>query len=289
MNDEGQYLPDIGHPLSFIFHPSKMKLFLLTALLGATFPLFSQAPLNDITVRKVVSEKAILEHEMPQERDILWQKTIWRVIDVREKMNHPFTYPEAPFFDLLVQGVQSGELTAYDPARDDFSLPMSEEELSGKLFTRDTVPIWVSADSVRYEVVENSIFYEDIKRFRLKEIWYFDSKYGRLNVRILGIAPLQEVYGEFGDFRYEKPLFWVHYPTSREVLARETVFVESNEAARTTWEDFFEMRFFGSHITKEGNVRDNRLEDLYSGVDLLLEADKIKQEIFNYEHDLWSY
>ena len=264
------------------------KLFVLTALLSATSSLFSQ-PLDDIAFREVVSEKAVLQHEVPQERDILWQKTVWRVIDVREKMNLPFTYPEAPFFDLLMDGVQSGKITAYDPQSDDFSMPMSAEDVHGKLFVPDTVPIWIDDSTMELKVVENGVFYEDIKRFRLKEIWYFDSKYGRLNVRILGIAPLQEVHGEYGGFRYEKPLFWVHYPTSREVLARETVFVESNGAARTTWEDFFEMRRFASHITKEGNVRNNRLEDIYSGVDMLLAADKIKQEIFNYEHDLWSF
>jgi gliding motility associated protien GldN len=81
----------------------------------------------------------------------------------------------------------------------------------------------------------------------------------------------------------------MHFPSAREVLARETVFNTGNEAARMTWEDLFEMRVFSSYIYKEGNVRDNRLQDLCSGVDLLLEADKIKQEIFNYEHDLWSY
>lgn len=264
------------------------KLFVLTALLSATVSLLSQ-PLNDITHRKVVPEKAMLQHEMPQERDILWQKTIWRVIDVREKMNLPFTYPNAPFFNLLVAGVEAGELTAYDPQTDDFTIPLSEDEVHKKLFTTDTVEIWKDENTMEIQVIENGIFYEDIKRFRIKEIWYFDSKYGQLNVRILGIAPLQEVFGEYGDFRYEKPLFWVHYPTSREMLARETVFVESNEAARMTWEDFFEMRFFSSYIMKEGNVRNNRLQDLYSGVDLLLEADKIEQEIFNYEHDLWSY
>ena len=73
------------------------------------------------------------------------------------------------------------------------------------------------------------------------------------------------------------------------MLSRELVFTEGNEAARMTWEDLFEMRKFSSYITKDGNVRDNRLQDLYTGVDLLLEAEKINLEIFNYEHDIWSY
>lgn len=265
------------------------KLFVLLVLLSATVSLFSQVPLNDITRRDVVAEKAVLAYEVPTERDIFWQKTIWRVIDVREKMNHPFNYPATPFFDILVQAAESAEITVYSPETDDFSIPLSLDDLHNGLFSRDTVIVPIDEINVQMHVVENGIFYEDIKRYRIKEVWYFDSKDSQLKVRILGIAPLRETYGELGDFRYEKPLFWVHYPTSREVLARETVFVESNEAARTTWEDLFEMRQFASYITKEGNVRNNRLEDLFSGVDLLLASDKIKQEIFNYEHDLWSY
>ena len=258
------------------------------ALSSAASILFSQ-PLNDIAHRNVISEKQVLRWDIPNERDILWQKTIWRVIDVREKMNHPFSYPLAPFFDVLVNAANAGEVVLYSPETDDFSVEMTTEDMSEALFRRDTIPVWENEQDMKWEVVQTEVFYEDIKRFRLKEIWYFDSHDSQLKVRILGIAPLQEVYGDDGYFRYEKPLFWVHYPTSREVLARERAFVESNEAARMTWEDLFEMRKFASYITKEGNVRDNRLEDMYSGIDLLLESDKIKQDIFNYEHDLWSY
>ena len=258
------------------------------ALICATSIIYGQ-PLNDITFRNIVPEKKMLAWDMPNERDILWQKTIWRVIDVREKMNLPFNYPVAPFFDILVNAAEAGEVTLYGAEIDDFSAPLSQEDLHKILFKKDTLPIWVDQDSMDYTLVEEGVFYEDIKRYRIKEIWYFDTKYSQLKVRILGIAPLQEIYGEDGYFRYEKPLFWLHYPTSREMLARETVFIESNEASRMTWEDLFEMRLFSSYISKEGNVRNNRLEDLYSGVDLLLESEKIKQEIFNYEHDLWEY
>lgn len=254
-----------------------------------TAPCLFAQPLNDIAHREVLSERQLLLHTIPNERDIFWQKRIWRVVDVREKINLPFTYPEAPFFDMLVQAANEGQINLYSPMKDDFSIEMSNEEMNETLFRKDTVPIWESETEMSLQIVQTEIFYEDIKRFRIKEMWYFDSHDSQLKVRILGIAPLQEVYGDDGYFRYEKPLFWVHYPTSREVLAREQVFVESNEAARMTWEDLFEMRKFSSYITKEGNVRNNRLEEMYSGVDLLLESDKIKQDIFNYEHDLWSY
>jgi len=110
-----------------------------------------------------------------------------------------------------------------------------------------------------------------------------------LQVRILGIAPLIDVKDDNGNFRYEKPMFWVYYPECREVLSRHQVFNSGNDASPNSWEDLLEMRFFSSYIYKQSNVHDFRLQDYLSGVDLLLEADKIKHEIFNFEHDLWSY
>ena len=84
-------------------------------------------------------------------------------------------------------------------------------------------------------------------------------------------------------------MFWVYYPDARYMFARHTAFRTGNDASPLTWEDILEMRFFSSHIYKERNVLDLRLKDIYSGVDLLLEGEKIKQEIFNFEHDLWSF
>ena len=110
-----------------------------------------------------------------------------------------------------------------------------------------------------------------------------------MQVRILGIAPLRDIEDDAGNFLYEQPMFWVYYPEARNVLARERVFNYGNDASPITWEDLLEMRAFASYIFKESNVYDRRLQSYLTGVDLLLEADKIKQQIFNFEHDLWSY
>ncbi|MBI1228174.1 MAG: gliding motility protein GldN [Bacteroidetes bacterium] len=265
------------------------KLAFFAALLVVAQTIFAQIPLNDITNRTVVADKPVLPYEAISERDIFWQKTTWRVLDVREKINLPFIYPGAPLFNILTNAARSGELTLYSSQKDDFSVPLSTEEMNAILFRKDTVIVALDETNIEVKEIMTEVNYEDVKRFRIKELWYFDSKTSQLKVRILGLAPLQEMYTESGDFIGEKALFWVHMPTARAVLSRELVFSEGNEASRMTWEDLFEMRKFSSYIMKEGNVRNNRLQDTYSGVDMLLAADKINQEIFNYESDLWSY
>ncbi|MFT4758466.1 MAG: gliding motility associated protein GldN [Paraglaciecola sp.] len=244
-------------------------------------------PLDGLVER---SSRRILPYEHVREADIMWEKRIWRVIDIREKMNLPFGYPERPFFSILMDATTDGSLTAYSTEDDKFTSPLTPEEVASMGATVDTV---ITFDPETYEeqiqVVRNDLNPEDVKRFRMKEIWFFDEETSTMQVRILGLAPLIDVKDENGNFRYEKPMFWIYYPEARATLAEERVFNPGNDASPNTWEDLLEMRFFASYIYKESNVLNRRLQDYLSGVDLLLEADKIKQSIFNYEHDLWSY
>jgi len=83
-------------------------------------------------------------------------------------------------------------------------------------------------------------------------------------------------------------MFWAYYPELRETLAQNEVF-NINQSSRVTWDDYFEQRRFSSTIFKENNVRDRRLKDYLTGTDLLQEAGKIKSEIMNFEHDMWSH
>jgi gliding motility associated protien GldN len=247
-------------------------------------------PLDDIVEKRITFEKRLLPYDHVREADIFWEKRIWRVIDVREKMNLPFAYPERPFFSILMDASINEEITVYSTEDDKFTSPLTADEVASMGATIDTV---ITFDPETYEeqiqIVRNDLNPEDVKRFRLKEIWFFDEETSTMQVRILGIAPLIDVKDENGNFRYEKPMFWVYYPEAREVLSRERVFNAGNDASPSSWEDLMEMRFFASYIYKESNVLNRRLQDYLSGVDLLLEADKIKQEIFNFEHDLWSY
>ncbi len=249
-----------------------------------------EKPVDDIVERRLTYEKRILPYDNVREADIFWEKRIWRVIDTREKMNLPFSYPERPFFTILMDAAKSGEITVYSTEDDKFSNPFTTEEVKSIGASRDTIYV---TDPETYEttmqVVTNELNPEEIMRYRIKEVWFFDLETSTLQVRILGIAPMIDNKDDNGNFRFEQPLFWVYYPEARKVLAHERVFNFYNDASPMSWEDLFEMRFFSSYIWKESNVYNRRIQDYVSGVDILLESDRIKSEIFNFEHDLWSY
>lgn len=251
----------------------------------------SLAPLDDITERSVVANHQVLAYQPIREADILWEKRLWRLVDVREKMNQPFTAPESPLFKIIFDAALAGELPVYSTENDRFTKRLSVEDIQSKLFKTDTImTIDVITEEEKVQVIQNEVSWENVKRFRIKETWFFDAKTATLRHRILGIAPLLEVRDENGDFKLEMPLFWVHYPSSRELLARHKAVTHSgNWANTTTWEDIFEMRYFASTILKENNVNDLRLQDMYSGLDMVMKAEKIENDLFNLEHDMWTW
>ncbi len=248
-------------------------------------------PVDDIVPERTTFQKRVLPYDPVREADIFWEKRVWRVIDVREKMNLPFAYPPRPLFTILMDAAKSGEITVYSNEDDKFTTPLTPEEVVAKSASTDTVTIF---DPETYEekikIVTNDVNPEDVKRFRVKEVWFFDKEVSTLQVRILGIAPILDVKDENGNFLYEQPMFWVYYPDARNLLSKERVFnIGGNDASPLSWEDLLEMRFFSSYIIKASNVFDRRLDQYLTGIDVLLEGEKIKQEIFNFEHDLWSY
>ena len=207
-------------------------------------------------------------------------------------MNLPFIYPVRSFFSILIQAAENGDIKIFK--EDDFKKFVTGEELDKKLHRIDTVVVLDPDTYVEsVQIRKSDIDFNDIKSFRIKELWFFDKQTSTLKCRILGLSPIKDEYDDAGNLKYSLPLFWVYYPETRRILAREKVFNDQNDAAPATWADVMDERFFSSYVIKESNVQDTRLTDIFKGendgVKILLESEKIKNEILNKEHDLWSY
>ena len=266
-----------------------MKIILCLALSLASLMLDAQ-PINDLVPRTIQQEKRLLQPQPVREADIFWSKRVWRVIDVREKRNQAFMYPPAPFYEVLKAAILDGQLDAYASEDTEFLRPLTGEALERVFMRRDTVEVFnVETYVPELQVVREEYAYEDIKRFRIEEIWYINSRTSTLNVRILAVSPLRDVLNENGDYLYELPTCRIYFPDARKVLARATVFLDGNDHARYSWDDLFQQRRFSSYVYKDSNVRDERIQDVYSGRDALLAGDRIEAELFNFEQDLCSY
>jgi gliding motility associated protien GldN len=244
-------------------------------------------------IQDITSNRVPLQYEYVREADVFWKKEIWRLIDCREKMNLPFKYPKRPFIQILIDAVKTGEVPAFGANDDEFRNPIPPDEaLAMTGSTRDTVwvPDAANPDSLVPTVITKDFDFEKVNRYRIKEVWYFNKQTSTMQVRIMGIAPVMEDYDEWGNFRGTKALFWVYMPELRKILVQNEAYNPFPDAVRLTWDDIFSLRLFSSVIYKEDNVRDERIKDIYeSPIDQLYQSEKIKEKIFNFEHDLWEF
>lgn len=256
---------------------------------------------NDNAIeRNLVKDRSPLPYEHIREDDAVYKQRVWREIDTREKMNLPFRYSAEEdngsqrFISILYDAIQRGDVTAFNGDNDRFSIPMTKQSVSNKITGGlDTIPVTdLNGDIIKYEIRQRQINVDSIYRFRLKEEWIFDKESSRMFVRILGIAPIMPRYTSTGIYIGDEILFWVYYPDLRPILAKYEVYNAKNFGGRMSWEELFESRFFSSYVVKStlDNPFDKELKDyIKDPLFRLLEGENIKERIFNYEQDLWSY
>ncbi|MFZ1456957.1 MAG: gliding motility protein GldN [Saprospiraceae bacterium] len=253
---------------------------------------------DDIVRKRIVVENKIMDLQPVREADIAWERRIQRVIDTREKLNLPFRSQELNLFKVFQQMVYDSTITAFSD--EFFKEVLSPDEIKGKMSKLDTL-IDLNPDTYeeQIKIVRNDISWDKIEQYRVKEIWFFDKQRSVMDVRILGIAPLYASDKDKENGIAPYPLFWVYLPEAREPLSKFRVYNEENDMAPMSWADLFDARVFSSYIYKKSNVLDFRLKDFYvadpedtqnrAGIDMLLQSEKIKNELLNMEHDLWEY
>ncbi len=111
-----------------------------------------------------------------------------------------------------------------------------------------------------------------------------------MDVRILGICPLIQVRDENNELKPGfQPMFWIYFPEARSLFARTELYNPKNDSERRTFDDIFWKRYFSSYIIQESNTYNRKISAYKTGLDALLEAEKIKDNIFLMEHDLWEF
>lgn len=271
----------------------------LMAALYTTAQILDSPPRDAAYDKTHTLENTPLPYAPVREADIMWEKRIWRVIDMKEKINQVFYYPEIPhnqwrsLMQVIMDALKEGSITAYDASlpTDEFTAPLTFQELMNTLERTDTITLQRPVPPYDWydTVITQSFNPTDVKKVRIKEDWFFDKHRSMLDVRILGICPVVEDYDEQGEFRAYRPLFWVYFPEARNIFAKAEVFNRMNSANRLTYDDVFHKRIFNSYIYKEDNVYDRKISEYATGLDALLEAERIKYELFEFEQNLWEY
>mgnify|MGYP002624877976 FL=1 len=257
----------------------------------------AQKILDGPYIKENTPTRRVVPYTPIREADVMWARRVWRVIDLREKINHPLYYPTEPLaerkslFDVIKEGITEGTLTAYDD--EEFLVALTKAQVTVKL--GDSIQIYVEdPEDPTGDLIPETTYQEltpdRIKQYYIKEDWFFDRERSVMDVRIMGLMPIKEAIDQDGNFKGYASTFWVYFPEARYVFANYDVFNRHNDAERRTFEDIFWKRMFNSYIKRWSNVYNNRIIDSYKrGLDALLEGEDIKEQIMFVEHDLWSF
>jgi len=234
-----------------------------------------------------------------REEDKMWAKRIWRIVDMREKFNHIYFYPieqteeRISLIDLIRLGIREGKITPYEPNFNgaDWKGVMDAEKALLVGSTEEYVrmnrpdPPYDEYDTVFYNELNNF----NVLRFKVKEEWFFDKKRSVMDVKIVAICPVLDVYDLDGELKGFLDMFWIQYDEARAFFHQYKVYNPNNWAQRLTYDDSFKMHMFKSYIYKEDNVYERSIQDYLKGTDALRESDEIEKQLQDYEFDLWQY
>ena len=260
--------------------------------------------------QKASDNDAPLEYGYVDDRDILWSKTVWETIDLDERVNFPLYYPtdtvdigsdRRSLYQVLIRNLKNGNLE--DVYVDSyFTEKRKYEDLKSTLQKVDTTDLGYeqvnAGEPVSPEYINRrNITAADIVEYRIKGIWYFDKRMGELKYRLLGIAPVAPDVNFIDDDSMAPedalvPLFWVWYPSARQILHDAKVFNASNSAMPISFDMLLNARRFNAVIYKEDNVHgDREIRDYIADNALfqLLESQRIKETIRDREQDMWAY
>lgn len=276
---------------------------LLLCVLSVTDALIAQTQtvLDGAYVREHNPTRKVIGYPYLREADVMWAKRIWQVIDLRQKINQTMYFPidelenRKSLFDVIRIGlIDQGSITAYGtgPTQEDdeFRYPLGQAELDSML-NPVVIRYRENLDTGEKEEVRNveEVTSRDVVAYKIKEDWIFDKQRSERYVRIIGIAPIVLRYSESGEVKGQKELFWLYYPECRYIFNNYDVFNMHNGAQEMTFDQLFQMRMFQGYIVKEDNVYNRGVTPTWKGVDALMESERIKNDLFTLEHDLWHY
>src|SRR5690606_15963138 len=247
-----------------------------------------------------------LEYGYVDDRDILFSKMTWERISLDERVNFPLYYPvdtnnigknRRSLYDVLMKSIKEGKIeNIYDDSY--FRTKRTLGDIQAALSKIDTTELGIeqinAGESLSAEYIDRrDISAADIKEYRIKGLWYFDKRQAELKYRLLGIAPVApDVNFIDSDNPDLVELFWVFFPDAREVLHDAKAFNNENSSMPLSYDHILNSRRFNGIIYREENVQGDRNINEYvfdNALMQLLESERSKDKIRDFELDMWTY
>ncbi len=256
--------------------------------------------------QKEIDNDKPLEYGYVDDRDILFSRMTWERVSLDERINFSLYYPidtnnigsnRRSLYDVLMKNIKNGKIkNIYDDSY--FTTKRTLKDIESALTKIDTTEYGIeqlnAGEELSDEYIDRrDITAADIVEYRVKGLWYFDKRQAEMKYRLLGIAPVAPDVNFIDDENPDLvPLFWVFFPDAREVLHEAKAFNNANSAIPHSFDHLLNSRRFDGYIYKEENVQGDRQVNEYisdNALMQLLESERIKTKIRDFELDMWTY
>lgn len=250
--------------------------------------------LEDFTYERLsIKERLPVPYPSQREADVMFARRIVRVMDTKEKQNLVCRWPVNPLAKIVFKGAEQGKFVAYK--NEHLSDFYKADTVLARMQTSEVISVpdpYYPGEYIDSTVFSDFSYEEKVTRWQIVEDWIFDKQRGIFYPRVIALCPLRRLVVEGQDLG-EEPAFCIAWNEARKLLITEQIFNRHNDAARFSYYDWFELRLFASYITKEPNVFDEAFSKYVELKDnplaQLLESERAKEDLFNWEHDLWQY
>lgn len=294
----------------------RRNFFIVIVSLFGSITTFAQANLLNAKIPEEIGLKSTsqvssdndkpLEYGYVDDRDVLMGKTVWEIIDLNERINFPLYFPidtanigsdRRSLYDVLTKAIKNGELTeVYTDSY--FNTKKSFKDIQASLTRIDTTDAGReqrnAGQSISPEyILKQDLTAQDVSQYKIKGYWYFDKRQSELKYRLLGICPVTpDVYTMNSEEKDYIELFWVFFPAARDVLHESKAFNDKNSAMPISFDQILNSRRFNAVIYQEENVYGDRTITSYmkdNAQNQLLEAERVKEKIRDFEENMWNY
>lgn len=275
---------------------------------------FAQANLLNAKTPDQIGKKTVaqdsLDNDKPLpygyvgDRDVLMGRKVWELIDLDQRVNFPMYFPveenlgsnRKSLYQTLIDGIKDGKITeVYDDSY--FTTKRTLKDMESAFKKIDTTDAgreqYNAGEKISEEyIVTTELVAADVAAYKVVGYWYFDKRQGEMKYRMLGVCPVVPDIQVSGEEKEYIDLFWIYFPAIRDVLHDAKAFNEKNSAMPITFDHLLNSRRFSGVIYKEENVYGDRLVEDYmkdNSQMQLLEAERIKEKIRNFEQDMWNY
>lgn len=228
-----------------------------------------------------------------------WMKVIYRRLDLTAAPNAPLYYPEEPaedetsLFRIIMDGVASGELPAYEYLDGRESFTDAHRVNVSDMLERFHIPATEGKGSSerlrRFEIDPADVPAHEVLSYYVVERWEFDRRHSRTRSAVTAICPVLHRSDDYGGEPMRYPMFWVKYEDLKPYLTSQLIFIDDHDNTPSyTYDDYFRMNLYDGEIYKTRNVRNMSMAQIYPEADDRKRAqDSIENRLTGFEKGLW--